>query len=143
MAGDRLEHEQQQNGAERGHEDAADRELVDAGAVDRAHQEAADERTEYPHHHRVEQPLRSSLTIHRARPPANNPTKIQPMMLTDLNGTLGRVNRLADETSPYLRQHRDNPVDWYPWGDEAFAAARERTCRSCSRSATRRATGAT
>ncbi len=36
------------------------------------------------------------------------------------------MNRLADETSPYLRQHRDNPVDWYPWGSEAFAAARER-----------------
>jgi uncharacterized protein len=36
------------------------------------------------------------------------------------------VNRLAGETSPYLRQHRDNPVDWYPWGDEAFQAARER-----------------
>jgi uncharacterized protein YyaL (SSP411 family) len=36
------------------------------------------------------------------------------------------TNRLAAETSPYLRQHRDNPVDWYPWGDEAFAAARER-----------------
>jgi len=35
------------------------------------------------------------------------------------------VNRLADEASPYLRQHRDNPVDWYPWGDEAFARARE------------------
>jgi uncharacterized protein YyaL (SSP411 family) len=34
------------------------------------------------------------------------------------------ANRLADETSPYLRQHRDNPVDWYPWGDEAFARAR-------------------
>jgi uncharacterized protein YyaL (SSP411 family) len=34
------------------------------------------------------------------------------------------MNRLADETSPYLRQHADNPVDWYPWGDEAFAAAR-------------------
>src|SRR5689334_2795405 len=32
-------------------------------------------------------------------------------------------NRLADETSPYLHQHRDNPVDWYPWGDEAFAKA--------------------
>ena len=30
------------------------------------------------------------------------------------------MNRLADETSPYLRQHADNPVDWYPWGDEAF-----------------------
>ena len=35
------------------------------------------------------------------------------------------MNRLADETSPYLRQHADNPVDWYPWGDEAFARARE------------------
>ena len=35
-------------------------------------------------------------------------------------------NRLARETSPYLRQHRDNPVDWYPWGPEAFAAAEER-----------------
>jgi uncharacterized protein YyaL (SSP411 family) len=34
------------------------------------------------------------------------------------------VNRLADETSPYLRQHADNPVDWYPWGDEAFEKAR-------------------
>jgi uncharacterized protein YyaL (SSP411 family) len=33
------------------------------------------------------------------------------------------VNRLAAETSPYLRQHADNPVDWYPWGDEAFARA--------------------
>ncbi|MSW05436.1 MAG: DUF255 domain-containing protein, partial [Actinobacteria bacterium] len=35
------------------------------------------------------------------------------------------MNRLAQETSPYLRQHADNPVDWYPWGEEAFAAARE------------------
>ena len=34
------------------------------------------------------------------------------------------MNRLADETSPYLRQHKDNPVDWYPWGDEAFAKAK-------------------
>jgi uncharacterized protein len=34
------------------------------------------------------------------------------------------VNRLADETSPYLRQHADNPVDWYPWGEEAFGRAR-------------------
>src|SRR5438093_5433976 len=33
-------------------------------------------------------------------------------------------NRLANETSPYLQQHKDNPVDWYPWGDEAFARAR-------------------
>src|ERR1700730_10137563 len=32
-------------------------------------------------------------------------------------------NRLAHESSPYLLQHKDNPVDWYPWGDEAFARA--------------------
>ena len=36
------------------------------------------------------------------------------------------TNRLAQETSPYLRQHAENPVDWYPWGSEAFAAATER-----------------
>src|SRR3954468_23289168 len=34
------------------------------------------------------------------------------------------MNRLANESSPYLRQHADNPVDWYPWGDEAFDRAR-------------------
>jgi uncharacterized protein len=34
------------------------------------------------------------------------------------------ANRLASETSPYLLQHRDNPVDWYPWGEEAMARAR-------------------
>ncbi|HEX5984671.1 MAG TPA: thioredoxin domain-containing protein [Solirubrobacterales bacterium] len=34
-------------------------------------------------------------------------------------------NRLAQETSPYLLQHRDNPVDWYPWGPEALQRARE------------------
>ncbi|HET9197157.1 MAG TPA: thioredoxin domain-containing protein, partial [Solirubrobacterales bacterium] len=34
-------------------------------------------------------------------------------------------NRLAQETSPYLLQHRDNPVDWYPWGSEALERARE------------------
>ncbi len=34
-------------------------------------------------------------------------------------------NRLAQETSPYLLQHADNPVNWYPWGDEAFDAARK------------------
>jgi len=35
------------------------------------------------------------------------------------------VNRLAQETSPYLLQHAGNPVDWYPWGDEALERARE------------------
>ena len=34
------------------------------------------------------------------------------------------MNRLAGEPSPYLRQHAANPVDWYPWGEEAFARAR-------------------
>jgi uncharacterized protein len=36
------------------------------------------------------------------------------------------MNRLADETSPYLRQHADNPVDWFAWGPDAFATAAER-----------------
>ena len=35
------------------------------------------------------------------------------------------TNHLASERSPYLLQHADNPVDWYPWGEEAFARARE------------------
>lgn len=35
------------------------------------------------------------------------------------------TNRLAKETSPYLLQHAHNPVDWYPWGDEAFEKAKE------------------
>jgi uncharacterized protein len=35
------------------------------------------------------------------------------------------TNRLSTETSPYLRQHAHNPVDWYPWGPEALARARE------------------
>ena len=35
-------------------------------------------------------------------------------------------NRLGDATSPYLLQHKDNPVDWHQWGEEAFAEARER-----------------
>jgi uncharacterized protein YyaL (SSP411 family) len=34
------------------------------------------------------------------------------------------MNRLAQESSPYLLQHAHNPVDWYPWGDEAFAKAK-------------------
>ncbi len=40
-------------------------------------------------------------------------------------GSLEHVsNRLAGETSPYLLQHKDNPVDWYPWGEEALGRAR-------------------
>src|SRR5437867_4829842 len=39
-------------------------------------------------------------------------------------GTGRPANRLAQETSPYLLQHAQNPVDWYPWGEEALAKAR-------------------
>lgn len=39
-------------------------------------------------------------------------------------GQTKHTNRLAHETSPYLLQHAHNPVDWFPWGDEAFARAR-------------------
>ena len=62
--------------------------------------------------------------------------------------------RLAQESSPYLRLHADNPVEWYPWGEEAFAKARREnkplfisigyfTCHWChvmarNRSATRK-----
>lgn len=34
------------------------------------------------------------------------------------------ANRLKDQSSPYLLQHAENPVDWYPWGEEAFAKAK-------------------
>jgi len=37
-------------------------------------------------------------------------------------------NRLSSSKSLYLRQHAENPVDWYPWGEEAFQTARERNC---------------
>jgi len=36
------------------------------------------------------------------------------------------VNRLANATSPYLLQHQDNPVEWHPWGEDAFAEAQRR-----------------
>lgn len=46
-------------------------------------------------------------------------------MATDDGGSSStHTNRLAQETSPYLLQHARNPVDWYPWGEEAFEAAR-------------------
>jgi uncharacterized protein YyaL (SSP411 family) len=47
------------------------------------------------------------------------------MRFREPNDSEVAVNRLASETSPYLRQHADNPVDWYPWGDEAFTRARD------------------
>jgi uncharacterized protein YyaL (SSP411 family) len=40
-------------------------------------------------------------------------------------GDQKRPNRLIDAKSPYLRRHAFNPVDWYPWGEEAFRKAKE------------------
>ncbi len=37
------------------------------------------------------------------------------------------TNKLSQETSPYLLQHAHNPVDWYPWGEEALNKAKRRT----------------
>ncbi len=37
----------------------------------------------------------------------------------------GKMNRLAGEKSPYLLQHALNPVNWHPWGEEAFLKAKE------------------
>jgi hypothetical protein len=42
--------------------------------------------------------------------------------------TTSFTNRLIHESSPYLRQHAHNPVDWYPWGPEALTLARQRDC---------------
>jgi len=52
-------------------------------------------------------------------------TLILAIISTGCQSTEGKMkmNRLAQEQSPYLLQHKDNPVDWYPWGEEAFAAA--------------------
>lgn len=44
--------------------------------------------------------------------------------MTNALQTAPRANRLADEPSPYLRQHQHNPVNWQPWGEEAFTQAR-------------------
>ena len=83
---------------------------------------------------------RSRRARHRAgRPPERGPAGASARLRARLLRARGllrtraagraygvRMNRLADETSPYLLQHADNPVDWYPWGDEALARARGR-----------------
>ena len=46
-------------------------------------------------------------------------------MSSQPNPPNGSSNRLAKESSPYLRQHADNPVDWFPWGDEALEKAKQ------------------
>ncbi len=57
-------------------------------------------------------PLLALVALGTASVPAAEPVKAKP-------------NRLASESSPYLLQHANNPVDWYPWGEEAFAKAKK------------------
>jgi uncharacterized protein YyaL (SSP411 family) len=52
-----------------------------------------------------------------------NPKKKEPAKVKDPNHKF--TNRLAKEKSPYLQQHKHNPVDWFPWGEEAFAKAKK------------------
>ena len=54
-----------------------------------------------------------------------NPNIFGKSKLANKNQEKQYVNRLAKESSPYLLQHKNNPVDWYPWGDEAFQKATE------------------
>jgi uncharacterized protein YyaL (SSP411 family) len=56
--------------------------------------------------------------------PLTNQTKSESIVSTK-TAVAQHTNRLAQEKSPYLLQHAHNPVDWYPWGDEAFAKARK------------------
>ena len=54
-----------------------------------------------------------------------NPNIFGKSKLANKNQEKQYVNRLAKESSPYLLQHKNNPVDWYPWGNEAFQKATE------------------
>ena len=66
-----------------------------------------------------------SLTLTPGASMAEPPTA-PPSPATPPTATRHEPNRLVHETSPYLLQHAHNPVDWYPWGEEAFEAARTR-----------------
>ena len=55
----------------------------------------------------------------------NPPSTPREVILKKKSGIDRPGNRLGREKSPYLLQHAHNPVDWYPWGDEAFAKARQ------------------
>ena len=58
-----------------------------------------------------------------AEPPANLETNTSQQPTVDSKHK--HTNRLIKEKSPYLLQHAHNPVDWYPWGKEAFEAAKK------------------
>ena len=65
--------------------------------------------------------LRDAL---RAAARAKGPAYVPRTRHKNADGSPIYVNRLIRETSPYLLQHAHNPVDWFPWGDEAFETAR-------------------
>lgn len=64
-----------------------------------------------------------ALTLFAASGVAQD-NKLRTRHLND-DGSPQYTNRLSEETSPYLQQHAHNPVNWYPWGDAAFRAAKE------------------
>ena len=81
----------------------------------------------------------------RAGPPRRvlPPVAAVPRRSAGRRGKIGDMaDRLRNATSPYLLQHADNPVDWWPWCDEAFAEAASAGSRCCCRSATPPVTGA-
>ncbi|CAN5697548.1 thioredoxin domain-containing protein [soil metagenome] len=73
--------------------------------------------TDHPAHH-LRPFTEKDPTISTMSQPTNPPGP------TDSQAGIGRANRLAGETSPYLLQHAHNPVDWYPWGPDALEKAR-------------------
>jgi uncharacterized protein YyaL (SSP411 family) len=81
----------------------------------------------YPAVVRFHHPLRTGLVaalvvaLPGCKPNTHSPA---PVTTHDSTKAHKHTNRLAKEKSPYLRQHMHNPVDWYPWGEEAFARAR-------------------
>lgn len=64
---------------------------------------------------------RSLFAQREVTAPAVDPQNVPQRALQEVPAT---TNRLSNESSPYLLQHRHNPVDWYPWGDEAFEKAK-------------------
>jgi len=73
----------------------------------------------------------SAIFLIALRPVAGNENPANPQTNLSLTAPTNpptpphaHTNRLAREKSPYLLQHQHNPVDWYPWGEEAFARAR-------------------
>src|SRR5215211_1632630 len=101
-------------GLRRGDEPRRGRE--DHRLLDRLRRDGLDETARRSIAHQQETtdyPTCGTLGVHDESPPPGR------------RGRDSMANRLASETSPYLLQHKNNPVDWYPWGEEALKRARE------------------